>query len=106
MKRMNRCRHCSGFVIASASHCPNCDALGPSRLRRRVLSILGFIGLGTMSMTLMACYGSPCVNDKNGCRDPNLEPDLSAPLPADMATVVAHDPDAGLPNGSSPDGGI
>ncbi|HEX4456854.1 MAG TPA: hypothetical protein VIA18_02740 [Polyangia bacterium] len=99
MKRMNRCRHCSGFMIASASHCPNCTAKGPSVLRRRVYKILGFIGLGTMSMTLMACYGSPCASDKNGCRE--LEPpDMSAQtdmsMPADMTQLVAHDPDAGL----------
>lgn len=101
MKRMNRCRHCSGFMIASASHCPNCAAKGPSALSRRLFKILGFIGLGTMSMTLMACYGSPCVSDKNGCHE--LEPpapDMSVPV--DMTPVVAHDPDAGLGN---PDGG-
>ena len=97
MKRLNRCSHCSGFMTASASHCPNCAAKGPSALNRRVLKILGFIGLGTMSMTLMACYGSPCASDKNGCHEIEPPPpDMSVQV--DMTPVIAHDPDAGQPD--------
>ncbi len=79
---LTRCTRCPGFLQASAARCPHCGATPPmSRLGRRLRALLVIAGSSSMALTLMACYGSPCVSADN-CIEPPA-PDLSAQV--DMA---------------------
>jgi hypothetical protein len=59
-----------------------------------------------MALTLMACYGSPCVRDPDGCSVPP-QPDLSIPIVdagIDMPAVdLGHLADAANADGEARD---
>jgi hypothetical protein len=87
MIELVRCPQCPGFLQASSSRCPHCDAAArpaPSRLGRGMRALLAIAGTGSMALTLMACYGSPCAGS-NDCYEPDL-PDLSVGV-----DLAAHD---------------
>jgi hypothetical protein len=90
-----RCSDCSGFMIPSASACPHCGSHFRSRLGRRLAALLAIAGTGSMALTLMACYGSPCASDPEACHVPPSN-DLSVQVGADLAP---------LPDGGSSDAG-
>jgi hypothetical protein len=96
MNRLTRCKECSGFMIATASHCPHCDARAPRGLARRLLTLGALVGTGGLSLTLMACYGSPCARE-GACKEPPPD-DMSAQV--DMPTAPAPNPDGGVDGGT------
>lgn len=67
MLQLATCSRCRGFLGIAMNACPHCGAaLG--RARRIAMGIVGVAGGSAVSMTLMACYGPPCVNDAK-CTD-------------------------------------
>jgi hypothetical protein len=82
MTELTRCRRCPGFLQRLSPRCPHCGAAA-SRLGRRVRALLAIAGSGSMALTLMACYGSPCATGDD-CIGPPVGPDLSVQL--DMST--------------------
>lgn len=52
---MQQCQKCQGLVPETSSSCPNCRAT--SRWWKTPLAMLG---AGLATVTLSACYGSPC----------------------------------------------
>ena len=59
MPALHACPACAGFVPASRSTCPHCDAaITPPRGHRLARVLVSMIGAGAMSVTLMACYGA------------------------------------------------
>jgi hypothetical protein len=70
MTRLNRCGACAGFMIPAASECPHCGARARRRLRRTIATMLALAGTGSLSVTLMACYGGPCASDSQLCGYP------------------------------------
>jgi hypothetical protein len=57
MNELPTCSRCGGFMNATASVCPHCDA--PARSRRRLAVVLGLAGSASLGLTMMACYGGP-----------------------------------------------
>ncbi len=53
---MVRCRACRGFITRAIGWCPNCGA--------KAFGVLGAIAGGACAVTLMACYGVPCVGSE------------------------------------------
>lgn len=61
---MNTCPTCKSFVPAHRSSCPHCDR---SFGKPGVWAQIGLLLAGsTMSVTLAACYGTPCATGKCG----------------------------------------
>ncbi len=53
---MIKCDSCDGFIPVQAKSCPNCRR---EKFSRRLKSSASMIGVGVVSLTLMACYGAP-----------------------------------------------
>ena|SRR5687767_10313284 len=53
---MHRCTRCDGFVPEGIEHCPNCR----SGKKAWWMAPLTFAGGAIATVTLSACYGSPC----------------------------------------------
>ncbi len=61
------CTHCKSFVPQSLSVCPNCDTTvskPKSPLMRKVINVAA---AASISVTLSACYGSPCSPSLGDC---------------------------------------
>jgi hypothetical protein len=74
---MRQCPRCSGFV--PLNRCPHCGVA----LRPWLWKVAALLGSSAAAMTLMACYGSPCVGGQ--CYEP--QDDLSA-APVDMSPPI------------------
>jgi hypothetical protein len=74
--RLRQCSRCSGFV--ARGRCPHCGA----RVRWRLWKLVALLGGSATAMTLMACYGSPCVRSNDTVCHPPPD-DLSA-TPIDL----------------------
>jgi hypothetical protein len=71
MEELQACLRCGGFLGASVSVCPHCQAKPPRGRRRRLGIVLGLAGSASLGLTMMACYGAPpCEPGTNGCRTP------------------------------------
>lgn len=68
MTTLNRCARCEGFVPASTSRCPHCEAALPRWLVRAA----AVLGGAAISMTLTACYGGGCAGGR--CYEPTYTP--------------------------------
>jgi hypothetical protein len=90
---MHRCQ-CGGFVPATVSRCPNCEALC---LRPRTSTVVGLVVAAQM-ITACACYGGPITCQQvphrgalvNSC---TVLPDCDTPLP-DGGSPVSDPTDA------------
>ena len=74
--RLRQCSRCAGFV--TNGRCPHCGA----RVRWSLKKLLALLGGSATAVTLMACYGSPCVRSNDACHVPPPD-DLSA-SPVDL----------------------
>ncbi len=70
MIQLANCTQCKGFLGLAALECPHCSA-PVSRIRKAAIALATIAGGGAVSMTMMACYGSPCASDSNSpaCKD-------------------------------------
>ncbi len=74
---MQKCADCNGFIPAHVVACPNCQKSG-SRVLKACASVMG---VGMLSLTLMACYGAPPDFDRprqdpeDTCKDPGCDKD-------------------------------
>jgi hypothetical protein len=63
------CVRCAGFVNPLSSTCPHCSARVEGMLPLLGRATLAVVGGSALSMTMMACYGSPpcdTTNDADG----------------------------------------
>jgi hypothetical protein len=77
-------------VPVGRSQCPHCDrsiGKGRRRAKRVAIGVLAGVGAAGVSMTLMACYGAPMMEQpvKDPGTDASASPSASA-LPATSAT--------------------
>jgi hypothetical protein len=64
MARLPSCPSCGGLVPTRVLTCPHCDAsvvTAPTTLQKLARGILAATSGGALSVTLMACYGSPAL---------------------------------------------
>jgi hypothetical protein len=57
------CHRCNGFLALALRACPHCNA-PLDRARRALVGLAAMAGGSAVSMTLMACYGSACVDEE------------------------------------------
>ncbi|MFO0679853.1 MAG: hypothetical protein U0169_25240 [Polyangiaceae bacterium] len=91
MIQLMQCAHCKGFLALALKACPHCEA-PVDRVRQAALGLAAVLGGGAVSMTLMACYGSACVD--GSCSDPYPsddagDVDAAADSGSDAATLDA-----------------
>lgn len=89
------CSRCKGFLAFALRACPHCHA-PLDRARQALVGLASIAGGGAVSMTLMACYGAPCVDD--GCR--YVPDDGGNPSQVDAGTDAS---DAGSDTGDASD---
>ncbi len=116
---MQPCSQCEGFIPESAASCPNCHAAPVARARTSrpgwLTYALTAAGASVASVTLSACYGSPCatVLPDGGQDRPNatcIDFDCTKPL-ADGGdprkdTEWHYACDRSSPFGDKADGGV
>lgn len=74
---MKQCSRCNGFVPTDSGHCPNC------RSARKWWAIpFSLLGASAMTVTLSACYGSPCVATADGGSSCDYDPCTSVTVDA------------------------
>lgn len=66
---MITCRVCRGFIPTHVKVCPNCQTKKVSKCRTSAT----IVGVGMVSLTLMACYGAPPDYYKSRDRLPHKE---------------------------------
>ena len=73
MNTLAICQTCSGYRPADAS-CPHCQVAPPrqSRAMRLLKRSLQFVAGSALTVTVAACYGSPCSSDED-CYGSNID---------------------------------
>lgn len=80
---MESCTKCNGFIPHSLAFCPNCDSSLKPASFSAVKKVGAILGGAAVSMTLMACYGAPAMDDFSFPNEPVVEcdPELDPECP-------------------------
>jgi len=61
------CGGCKGLIPRAATRCPNCQRSVTPVALRWAKGVAAVAGSGMAAVTLMACYGAPCVHANAAC---------------------------------------